>query len=329
MTIDSLFPASHSILSETVLDSFLVDRYSLHTAYQCRLLKSWINDTYLLSDGRQSYIFRVYTHAWRSKVEVAEELRFILSLKEAGLSVSYPLEDREGQLIQRFQAIEGERFGVLFSFAEGNKKLDLTLEDHQSIGGFMGQMHLVTESLVLDRVTYDRVQLLERPFEYIQTQLDVGSDSGQFLQRLKTYLNHQLEQIERSACRKGSVHLDLWSDNLHFESDGRITLFDFDFCGNGYLGMDIAYYSMMLYAMTPDMAAYHEKLNAFYDGYRQSTNFSVAEANHFPVWAASLYFFYLGVQCQRFSAVFATPAYVESFIGKRIRPWCEFHQLPI
>jgi len=53
------------------------------------------------------------------------------------------------------------------------------------------------------------------------------------------------------------------------------TLFDFDFCGNGWLCLDIAYYILQLHSTEKDETNRAEKMAAFYEGYQTVEEISV------------------------------------------------------
>jgi Ser/Thr protein kinase RdoA (MazF antagonist) len=59
--------------------------------------------------------------------------------------------------------------------------------------------------------------------------------------------------------RYGSIHLDVWFDNLHIDDEEGITFFDFDFCGNGYLCFDISYFLFQLLATNLNEEEYQIK----------------------------------------------------------------------
>ncbi len=80
-----------------------------------------MNHTYFLSDSETKYVLRVYSHNWRSKSEIFEEIKLLNLLKENDLSVSFPIQDKKGEFIQEINAPEGIRYLVLFSFAKGGK----------------------------------------------------------------------------------------------------------------------------------------------------------------------------------------------------------------
>lgn len=107
------FPVSNSNLSATHIGLFLQEKYSLSKDTKCKLIKAGINDTYLVTDNSDKFVFRVYSLNWRSKMEIDEEIKLLNLLKENSISISYPLTDKESNYIQTLGAPEGDRFGVL------------------------------------------------------------------------------------------------------------------------------------------------------------------------------------------------------------------------
>ena len=67
-----------------------------------------------------------------------------------------------------------------------------------------------------------------------------------FMRLAQRYLLKEFENANISQIRQGIVHLDIWFDNLNITTNNQVTIFDFDFCGNGWLCLDIAYYILQL-----------------------------------------------------------------------------------
>src|SRR5215216_2210561 len=118
--METLFSVISSILSPDDIAKFLCDKYQF-TNVTCKLLKTGINHTYQVSADEGKFIFRIYSFGWRTVNEISEELKLLNILKQHGVSVSYPLTDTSRSYIQTLPAPEGERYAVLFSFANGNK----------------------------------------------------------------------------------------------------------------------------------------------------------------------------------------------------------------
>lgn len=331
MPLMSHLPVSCSTLSASHLAPLLQHRYALGPGTSCRLLKTGINHSYLVSNGTAQYIFRVYSLDWRSAKEIAEELRLLNLLKENGVAVSYPIADVHAAYIQPLDAPEGSRPGVLFSFAPGEKAFQYPAETHYAIGVQMARMHSLTHHLRLERIHYDEQVLLVQPLLLIKHFLPQGTPELLYMEQLQAYLLQIWPQMNRSAMRPGVVHLDIWFDNLHIGKNGQVTFFDFDFCGNGWLCYDMAYYLMQLYNTEKDPEEHAAKKESFLKGYTSVTPFSEEESRWLPAIGLALYFFYLGVQCYRYenwSNVFLNEVYLKRYINLVVKKWADLHGLP-
>ena len=83
------FPVTNSNLSATHIGMFLQEKYSLSKDTKCQLIKAGINDTYLVTDNSEKFVFRVYSLNWRSKTEIDEEIKLLNQLKENAIPISY------------------------------------------------------------------------------------------------------------------------------------------------------------------------------------------------------------------------------------------------
>lgn len=319
------FPVINSTLSATHLGAFLQGKYQLNNNALCSLLKTGINDSYLVTDGADKYVFRIYSLNWRTEKEILEEIRLLNLLHENHIPVSYPLTDRSGNYIQEFNAPEGERFGVLFSFARGEKLLNFPVHLHYKVGEVMAQMHKLTTGLALERVTYTPERVLVESFEQLKKFLPASTEEMIFMTSTQKYLLDELEKADSNQLRSGAVHLDIWFDNISIDKDA-VTIFDFDFCGNGWLCYDIAYYILQLNSTEKDEKGCKLKTEAFLQGYESVTKISAEEKRLLPVLGVSLYLFYLGIQCQRFdnwSNTFLNEGYLKRFINLLVKKYFE------
>lgn len=324
------FPVVSSNLSPTHLAVFVQEKYGLSSNTTCSLLKAGINHTYLIKDNDQRFIFRVYSIHWRSKVEILEEIRLLNLLKSHAIPISYPITDKADNYIQTINAPEGERLAVMFSYAEGEKLLNFDEQNHFNIGSLMAQIHQVTENLHLERVEYTSEVLIGKVFEYLPNFLSSSCEEMAFMKSTQAYLSDEFSNVNLKEIRKGTVHLDIWFDNLNITKDGKITIFDFDFCGNGWLCMDIAYYILQLHSTERDETLCKSKMDSFLAGYESITPISKEEKRLLPMLGVSLYFFYIGIQCQRFdnwSNTFLNEMYLKRFINLLIKRYFDLNKL--
>lgn len=327
----SHFPVSNSNLSGTHIAVFLQEKYAFSKDTQCRLIKAGINDTYLVSEKADKYVFRVYSLNWRTKTEINQEIKLLNLLKQNDISISYPIADFENHYIQTLNAPEGDRFAVLFSYANGEKQHIISEETHFQIGQLMGRLHQVTHDLKLHRVDYSPELILIDSLQKVASFLNNDSEEMAFMKSAQSYLLQEFKNADVAHIRQGIVHLDIWYDNLNISSDGKVTLFDFDFCGNGWLCLDIAYYILQLHNLERYEAnAYQPKVDSFLKGYESVIPISSEEKRLIPMLGASLYFFYLGVQCQRYdnwSNSFLSENYLKRFINGLVKRYYDIYQL--
>jgi Ser/Thr protein kinase RdoA (MazF antagonist) len=322
------FPVSHSNLSALHLAQYLQDNYPFDGAVTCKLIRSGINDTYLVQDQVSKFVYRVYSLNWRTETEILEEIRLLDLFHVHHLPVSHALTDRVGAYIHPLAAPEGTRMGVLFTYAQGQKLHSVAAEVHFQIGKWMAQMHKVTRNIHLDRTTYTAEVLLVNPMVEIAKYLSEDAEEMHYLQALQQHLLREFQAFDRSQLRSGAVHLDIWIDNMNVDSKGNVTLFDFDFCGNGWLCLDVAYYVLQLHNIERDPAQLAPKLESFLAGYSSVIELSAEEKRILPMLGVSLYFFYLGVQCSRYenwSNSFLSESYLKRFISGLVKHYAEIH----
>jgi Ser/Thr protein kinase RdoA (MazF antagonist) len=322
------FPVSNSQLSPSHLALYLQSNYDMAPGADCRLIKAGINDTYLVTTGTGKYVFRVYSLNWRTTTDILEEIRLLQLLKEQQVPVSWAVADKNGEYIQTLNAPEGIRYGVLFTFAAGEKLHLYANEVHFKTGATMARIHQLTQDFPLNRITYTPTNLLEDSLPYIQPFLGADTAEMDFLVNAQQYLLKELRGADITAIRHGVVHMDIWFDNMNINEQGDITIFDFDFCGNGWQCLDIAYYILQQHSLLREMETCQEKMDAFLDGYTSVMPISSEEKRLLPALGVTLYFFYLGIQCKRYhnwSNSFLNEAYLKRYITVLVKRYYDLY----
>lgn len=323
----STFPVTTSTLSAEALGRLVYDHYELEAEYQSKLIRTGINHSYLIADRRTKFILRVYCYNWRTKAEIEAEIKLLNMLKENNISISYPIADQKGQFIQEIQAPEGTRYAVLFSYAEGGKVRAMDEEACFAVGSVMAKIHTLTTGKPIARTTYNIEHLIERPFATAKRFFSEDLPEMQFLKAEHDRVRKSFSKAASDAVQCGTVHLDIWYDNMSVDDSNRITIFDFDFCGNGWFVLDLAYFCKQLFHIEGDKAVYEAKARSFMKGYQSIRQISLEELQLIPDAGSALWIFYLGVQSQRFdwSNIFLTENYLRMFVGK-MQSWMKYHQ---
>ena len=325
------FPVTESTLSAEYLGQFLQKEYGFDPGTTCKLFRTGINHLYTVNTNTSKFVFRVYTRSWRSRVEISEEIRLLNHLRVNNVPVSHPVADKNDNFIQSLDAPEGLRFGVLFAFAQGQKVREFSPRTSFNIGQGMARMHKVTENFSLQRFSYSAQTLLMDPFERAKSFFGTASPEMVFVDKATKYLVEEFDKIKTDEVRSGAIHLDMWFDNMHVTAQDEITFFDFDFCGNGWLCHDIAYFILQLYNTRQNDDSYKEGLESFLAGYEEVQPITKEEKRIIPLLAVGIWFFYLGVQCDRFdnwSNVFLSEDHLRRFLSA-IKKWIEYHHIPI
>lgn len=325
------FPVTNSTLSAKKLGEFIQQKYGLSDKTECSLFRTAMNHIYIVVAGNTKYIFRVYTFNWRTKIEIEEELKLLIHLKKNNASISYPIADNSNKYIQELNAPEGKRFGVLFSYAAGKKSAKFTSATSFSIGKTLAQVHTFTENFSLNRETYNNKVLLIDSVKRTREFLNKETDEILFLAKMASFIELEFNKIKDNQIRFGAIHLDVWFDNMHFDNENKITFFDFDFCGNGWLCLDISYFLFQLFITNPNENDYNEKAISFIQGYETITKISDQEKQILPFACLAIMTYYISKQCDSFenwTNIFLNEDHFKRFIGN-LKRWIIFNKIEI
>lgn len=321
----TIFPVIASTISEKELGEFAKEKYGLNKNYDCKLFRTGMNHTYFLSDYETKYALRVYSHNWRTKSEITEEIKLLKLLSENSLSVSFPIQDKNGEFIQEINAPEGIRYVVLFSFAKGEKIRFTDRETCFLIGTLMAKIHNLTSNKTIDRISYDKESLLELPYEHLKQLFPEKLPEMEFIKNIGDFFY----KTDFENIQNGIVHMDIWYDNMAVTNEKEITFYDFDFCGNGAQILDVGYFCKHLFHIETDKKEYEIKMKYFLDGYQSIRLISNNELKLIPKAGLAVFVFYLGVQAQRFdwSNIFLSENYLKMFYIGRLKSWIEYNNI--
>ena len=318
--MNTLFPATYSTLCPVALATYLSERYGLRDV-SCKLLVRGVGDTYRVDSAESRYILRVYRSSHRSLPQIEEEMSLLLSLQQAGVSVSYPIPDLADNAIQELNAAEGKRYAALFSYAAGRVVRALSENQLRTLGREVALFHNLSATIAHTgaRWTFDTETTLARPFQLLRPAFAGNETEYTWLADRVAQATEWLSQHEIPVSAMGYCHFDLLPKNFHFDGD-RVTLFDFDFMGYGPLVNDIMTFwqHLMLeaYAGRMTLDAAKEAYATFIAAYRQYRPISPQELGLVPYLTLGFWLFYMGFHTthDQFYA-FAQPAHVRVYTG--------------
>jgi Ser/Thr protein kinase RdoA (MazF antagonist) len=273
-----------STLAEGEISQKIRDNYSSFTVdAMCMFEYRGLNDIYKITIGNRSFFFKIYARKDIGKDTVDAEVEVVNYLKQAGLSVAYPISMLNGEYLLPIDTPEGIRYGVLFSEAEGLPCSNDKLEEREivEIGRLISDMHTMLDAIPTPpkRWKLDEKLFLDRSMEILE---DYNKFNHQielpFLKDVTRELKKQI-QTKTKGWNWGLCHGDYYTGNIHRRKDGNLTIFDFDFCGYGWRTYDVSAFLGNFSSGVGEGALEERKkrLNLFLRGYKNAGGLSDAE----------------------------------------------------
>jgi len=290
----------YSTLSSGALQEIILSKYPLANIVQCEYLYRGMNDNYFVRDSCSKYILRVYRHDWRNLKDIESETDLLEQLKSNGISVSIPIPDKTGNVIQKIYAPEGLRYAVLFSYAKGNAPLtEMSSNQSQNIGRELAKIHSLTinKRLKNNRCHLDINDLLHQSLFAIKPFIEERDEDLIILEEIVNKLSSKFDKISLSDLSFGICHGDLYPSNYHFSAVDEVTLFDFDACCCSWFVMDIAAFCYMTTQFYKNDALINR---AFIEGYQEIRKLNETEIDLIPYFGAVNHIWVLGTQCSNF-----------------------------
>lgn len=326
-----IFPTQNSTLSSEALKINLAQIYGLPIV-ACKLLVRNVSDTYLLDGVVDKYIFKIYRNKHRNFEEISGEVELLNELHANGAKVAYPLTAFDGSQIQSFNAAEGTRYGVLFSYAIGEVVHNLEPGQLKTLGREMAAIHNITANLTLKnaRRMYDNDTMLLEPIKLIKPAFESIELEYNYLNQTSVEIAKKIDQLELDQFSYGYCHYDFLPKNFHFNGNN-ITFFDFDFAGRGYLINDISSFYIHCF-----LEVYYGKISQeeadksfaiFVTSYREVRPLSHDELVTIPYFGYAFWIFYMGFHYENFddwSNIFFGPRFLKDRTAL-IKKWVDWY----
>lgn len=321
-------PSNHSVISSDALLPVIKDRYEIGEGKECRFICNGLNDTYLIISSTGKYILRIYKAHWRTRDDVAFEVELLLDLKNKGIPVSAPIAQIGGDYVMEFTAPEGNRFAVLFTFADGGSS-DNKEENFALYGKEAAKMHLAMDVFqsVHERFQIDLDHLIDRPLQSIRRFLSHRPEDYKYLESLSKELRRRIEEMS-PELEWGLCHGDLHGGNVHFGENATLTHFDFDCGGFGWRAYDIA---VLLWARvrSKQKEDFTNKLwDAFLAAYQEHKTLSGRDLQAIPLFVAIREIWLMGLHTGN-SQIWGSWQ-DDRYFSKNLsflRNWCEVHSI--
>ena len=278
---------SYSLLSAEYLAAEVAQRYELAagstrltTPAYIRFYSRGSNDIFLLQANGASYALRV-SPVLRTPESVEIETDLLAQMAKSGLTVCAAVAQRDGSLYFSVAAPEGRRCCVVFPFINGQENMPLRTPDQGfRIGMATGAFHRWGDGADPPGADKISVPALNLDQSWIE-QLPIDGSERDFLGRACQETQKRLYDPARKWDR-GLCHGDLVDGNTITTADGRTWLFDFEYCGVGLRGYDLA---TLWDSIEEDSRA--EVWDAFVKGYQSERPLGLDDIDHRPLFSVA------------------------------------------
>lgn len=296
MVAMGVFPAIYSTLSPQALTQGVLTKYQLGRINRCLFWNRGLSDIYLVETETESYILKISHHHWRSESDIQFELEFLDFLYQHDLPVANPLKTKGDRLYVTVRAVEGDRYAALFPYAPGEiPQGDLSSEQSTIMGRVLGQIHQTSLKFenTTPRQSLNLEYLLDDSLAAISPYLCGRNKDLAYLRNTIAEIRQQLTCLSQISPLWSVCWGDPHSGNVHFTSDNRITLFDFDQCGYGWRIFDLAKFLQV--SLRAGICC--KVRNAFFSGYQEVQELTDIEISclqaltqmaHIWAWAISI-----------------------------------------
>jgi Ser/Thr protein kinase RdoA (MazF antagonist) len=328
---ENVFPTQYSVLRADAVGNHIAMKYGIKVS-ACRLLIHNVSDTYIIESEQEKYIFKIYRDNHRTETEIRGEAELLTFFKEKGANISFPLPNMDNNMLTAFNAAEGTRFGMLFTYAQGAPVYDLNDMQLTLLGKEMAILHTISSTLSLKntRRDYNISTTLTIPLKVIQPAFKNLPEEYAYLVETTANVVEQIQKLPLQNFSAGYCHYDFLPKNFHFVGNDKLTFFDFDFAGKGYLISDITtfyihyFFDVLTGKRTRDEA--DRCFKVFLDAYKQVKPISDDELKSIRLFGFGFWMFYFGFHQENFddwSNYFFTERFIKERIGI-IKKWMEY-----
>ncbi|MXQ13658.1 homoserine kinase [Microvirga makkahensis] len=266
--------AVYTEVSDEELASFL-DTYDIGAVLSYKGIAEGVENTnYFLHTTEGSYILTLY----EKRVKEAD-LPFFLGLMQhlanKGLNCPLPVNNRQGQALGRIAG----RPAVIITFLEGVAVRRPTARHCEALGGALARLHLAGQDFAMSRPNALSLDGWAPLFAQAEAQADTVA--GGLADRTRRELAY-LQEVWPTSLPTGTIHADLFTDNVFFIGTEVSGLIDFYFACTDAFAYDVAI-CLNAWCFEQDGSFNLTKGQAILAGYQAVRRLSGEEVEALPV----------------------------------------------
>jgi len=254
-----------------------VAQYDIGAVLSCKGIAEGVeNSNYLLQTERGSFILTLY-----EKRVAPQDLPFFIALMEhlaaQGIACPTPVKARDGVALRRLC----NRPAAIVTFLEGMWPRRIHPFHCAGVGGALASLHLAGAGFGMARPNNLSVAGWRTLFEACRER------AHEVRPGLAEELGQELEELERRWPKDlphGTIHADLFPDNVFFRAEAVSGLIDFYFACTDFLAYDVAI-CLNAWCFEADGDFNVTKARLLLGGYRARRALSAAELEALPLLA--------------------------------------------
>jgi homoserine kinase type II len=268
--------AVYTEVTDAALSAFLVD-YDLGQVLALKGIAEGVeNSNYLLHVEAGYFILTLY----EKRVE-EKNLPFFLALMEhlsaRGIDCPQPVRMRHGEALGRING----RPAAIVTFLDGVSKSHPDPIGCAAVGAALGRLHLAGSGFALERRNALSIDSWPQLFA------EVGAGADAVRQGTRALIADELAALSRAWPRslpRGTIHADLFPDNVLFLGDKVSGLIDFYFACTDALAYDLAV-CLDAWCFEPDLSFDRAKARALLAAYCRVRALTPEEITALPILA--------------------------------------------
>jgi Ser/Thr protein kinase RdoA (MazF antagonist) len=224
----------------------IVPTWSIDPTTPIELLNISENTTFGVGSD---HILRIHRAGYSSFEEIESELVWLSAVRnETGISTPVVVQSVNAQPIirTRIDSIDSDRYAVMFCRLPGAEPTKESLSDlFEPLGAITARLHRHSQRWVRQRGFVRRLWDLDHSigeqghWGQWRHGLGVGESEREILGRLADRISTRLRAYGNDPARFGLIHADLRLANLLVDTNGEISVIDFDDSGFSWFGYDL------------------------------------------------------------------------------------------
>lgn len=232
-----------------------------------------VNTHYYIEAAKGKFILRI--DEVKAHAEAQHEIDLLIFLRKHGIPCPRPVTDKHGQHLRDY---DGKPVSLYHNLPGKGFSAATLSEDHvEKIGEMLGMLHLAGKQFsppIDNRFGFARIQSL---YQHLRPRID--THLKHLLHVLDDEIAHHEEYLEE-RLPSGTIHGDLFPDNVLFRGSRIVGVLDFEAACLGKFIYDLA---TAVNALCYDAERYHiDRFNALLRGYQSKRTLSLAEWDAFP-----------------------------------------------